>query len=469
MANTAEAKAEQSWILKTYSAIVRRANIAQRLGVMFLGERNIPQILGYKAALEYRDFKARYIRQDLAHRSVKAYPEATWSQPPGIKEDDNDDVETVFEAAWNRLAGRLNVFATLARADLLANLGQYSVLLIGMRNQGDLQTLAAPVRGDEDVLYLTPYSEEWAKIERLESNAGLPTFGKPLMYRIDFSRSTEAGKTPVASKTVLVHASRVIHIAEDILDDDVYGIPRLEPIYDKLDDLLKVVGGSAEMFWRDAKRRVALELRNDYTLGADDEKALTDEVAEYMHDLKDFIRVAGVDVKNMSGVVASPKEHFEVLLDVIAGTLGIPKRVLTGSERGELASSQDSANWLERVTRRQRQFAEPRILRALIDRLIELRALPAPAQPYTVAWDNLLSLSEEKQAAVAKDVATALAQYAGPGMGMNIVTPEEFRSEFLGLSPEPEGGFLDLAPGEDEEEDDEAEDDADNPAAEDAA
>jgi uncharacterized protein len=462
-----DATAQQSWILRTYSSLVRRAKIAQRLGVLFLGERNMHEILGYKPVLEYRDFKARYVRQDLAHRIVKAYPEATWSQPPAIKEDDTK-TETTFEAAWARLAGRLNVFATLARADLLANLGQYSVILIGLRSQSDLKTLATPVRGDEDVLYLTPYSEEWATIDRLETNAALPSFGKPLIYRIDFSRSTEAGKIPVAARAVPVHASRVIHVAEDVLDDDVYGIPRLEPLFDKLDDLLKVVGGAAEMFWRDAKRRVALELRNDYTLDKADEEALTNEVAEYMHDMKDFIRVAGVDVKNMSGVVASPKEHFEVLLDVIAGTSGIPRSVLTGAARGGLIQAEgteDSANWKERITQRQRQFAEPRILRALIDRLIDLRALPAPAQPYTVAWDNLLSLSEEKQATVAKDVATALSQFAGPGMGQSVVTVQEFRSEYLGLPPEPEEGFLDLAPGEDTEEDD----DADNPEAEDAA
>ena len=49
------------------------------------------------------------------------------------------------------------------------------------------------------------------------------------------------------------------------------------------------------------------------------------------------------------------------------------------------------------------------MLRPLIDRLVLLRALPTPAQPYTVVWENLFALHAEKQALVAKDVATALA------------------------------------------------------------
>ena len=442
--------------LHTLSALAERASLAQRLGVMFSGDRRIHEILGYKPTLLYRDFKARYIRQDIAHRIVKAYPEATWSQPPGVKEDDQDDRQTPFEAAWESLVTRLNVYSTLERLDLLANLGAYSVLLIGLRGQPLLHQPARPVRSPDDILYLTPYSEEWAIIERLEGNPGLPTFGQPAMYRVNFGRNTTERRQQVLPVSQgMVHASRLIHVAEDVLDDEVYGIPKLEIIYDKLDDLLKVVGGSAEMYYRDAKRRIALEVRDDYRLNPEDEAALTEEIEEFVHDLKDFIRVTGVDVKNLSGSVASPRDHFDILIDVISAATAIPKRILLGSERGELASSQDTHAWLQRITRRQKQFAEQRILRPLLDRLLLLGALPPPAQPYQIVFDNLLSLSEEQQAGIAEKVATALDKFAGAGMAQTIVTPAEFREQYLGLSPEPEGGFLDVEPGEDEDEPDE--------------
>jgi len=433
--------------LQTLEALASRASLAQRLGYMFDGTRKIHEILGYKPTLLYRDFKARYIRQDLAHRIVKAYPEATWSQPPGVAEDDQEDQETPFEAAWQALVQRLNLFSTLERTDVLANLGQYAVLLIGLRGQSDLQNPARPVRSPEDILYLTPYSEEWASIERFEGNPGVATFGHPLLYRINFGRNTERGKQPLPVGQGMVHASRVLHVAEDVLDDEVYGIPRLEVIYDKLDDLLKVVGGSAEMYYRDAKRRIALELRDDYQLRPEDEAALTEEIEEYVHDLKDFIRVAGVDVKNLSGTVASPRDHFDVIMDVMSAATAIPKRILLGSERGELASSQDSEAWLQRITRRQKQFAEQRILRPLIDRFLMLQALPAPEQDYQITWDNLLSLSEPQQAIVAKDVATALNQFAAAdASGFNPLAREVFITEYLGLSLDAMAEVLDLEP-----------------------
>jgi uncharacterized protein len=216
----------------------------------------------------------------------------------------------------------------------------------------------------------------------------------------------------------------------------VYGIPRLKPVFDRLEDLLKVVGGSAEFFFRGAQRLIGLEGLPDYQLQPGDEAAFTQSIEEFQHRLKDYIRVEGATIKELSGQAASPRDHFDVLIDLIAGTTGIPKRILTGSERGQLASEQDQEAWLQRVSRRQTTFAETVLLRPLIDRLLLLGALPAPAQPYTVVWENLFALSAEKQAAVARDIATALSQYAGPGMASTVVPEPEFRAVYLGRSPE---------------------------------
>lgn len=439
-------------LLRSFSALVNRAMLASRMGWLFQGERRIQEVLGYKAALCYADYKAYYERGDIAHRLVKAYPEATWSHPPTIEEDDEKDDQTPFELAWDDIAMRLSVFAKLERADMLANLGQYSILLIGLRNQGDLQQPAGRVRSAEDLLYLTPYSEELVEIASFDEQEDSPTFGKPLTYLVNMARrSQSAGRVATSLRRVPVHASRVLHVAEDLLDDEVYGIPRLQPVLNKLDDLLKVVGGSAEMFWRDAKRRIALELREGYRLEAAEEDTITEEVSEYMHDLKDFIRVKGVDVKDLSGVVASPQDHFDVLLSVIAGTTGIPKRILMGSERGELASTQDERAWLQRINRRQQQFAEQRMLRPLIEQFILLGALPEPAQPYSIVWDNLFALSEGEQAVVAMNVATA-ANTLSPSMGERVISIPEYRERFLGLPPEQEIALPEMAPDEEEEE-----------------
>jgi len=446
-----ETNGQQAMPLRLLSALASRAQLAARLGDLFDGKRRIHEVLGYKERLTYLDFKARYLRQDIANRIVRAYPDETWSQPPVVKEDDEDAVDTPFEAAWKTLETRLTLYGTLKRADVLANLGQFSLLLIGLRGQSALEQPAAPVRGPDDVLFLTPYSEEFAGIAAYDTDPGSPTYGRPSMYRLNLGRGgtlAQGGYLASAlmpSMVLTVHASRILHVAEDLLDDEVFGIPRLEPLFDRLDDLLKVVGGSAEMFWQDAKRRLVFALRDDARLHDGDEAALNAEVDEFVHELKSFVRVQGMDVSTLQADIANPDTHFAVLMDLIAATTGIPQRILMGNERGQLASTQDENAWKQRIVRRQLGFAELRMLRPLVDRLILLGALPQPAQPYQVTWPNLLALSEEQRAAVAQGVATALNLYA-PGMSDTVVSREEFRSEYLGLPEESE--FIDVsAPG----------------------
>lgn len=440
--------------LRSFSALLARSTLASRLGSLFGGDRPMHAVLGYRPRLSYLDMKVRYLRGDIAHRIVRAYPEATWSQPPTLQEDNEAEIDTPFEAAWTRLQQRLGVYGVLERADILANLGQYAVVLIGLAGQSDLRLPATRVRGPDDVVYLTPYSQEFATIQAFVTDTASAEFGKPLLYQMNFGRSTspsmDGAGAAMPQRTGLVHASRVVHIAEDLLDDSIYGVPRLEPIFDKLDDLMKVVGGSAEMFWRDAKRRIALEVRDDYDFQEADRVALGEEAEEYQHGLRDFLRLQGVNAKDLSGIVASPKEHFGVLIDLISATTGIPKRLLLGNEAGQLASTQDEDAWIQRVKRRQVQFAEGRMLRPLVDQWIALGALPTPAQPYRVEWGNLGALSEPQRAAVAKEWSAAIASYAGPGMAPQLVPEPEYRERYLGLPPYPNVAPQDLAPGAEE-------------------
>lgn len=433
--------------LNIFAALQQRAQLAQRLGMMFDGRRNLHELLGYKPVLTYLDLKARYIRQHIAHRVCRIYPEATWAQPPSVDEDNTSETDTPFEAAWKALEERLHVFNLLERTDVLANLGQYACLLIGLRGQSDLSLPARPVQSIDDVIYLTPYSEQFAQVVQLEMNPGVPTFGQPLYYTFHYGRGSNLAQTGPSIPTLpgRVHASRVLHVADDILDDEVYAIPRLEPVFDLFDDTYKVEGGSAEQFWQDAKKRLVFALRDEFTMTPQDEAALTTEVEEFVHELRPYVRLQGMDVTAIPGTVASPKEHMEVILMLIAATLGCPKRMLEGTERGSLASSQDEAAWLQRVLRRQVQYGERRMLRPLLDRLIALHALPTPVKPYTISWDNLLSLSEEQQGAVAKDVATAVDTYAS-GLASTIVTPEEFRSVYLGLKEVPDAPVVAMTP-----------------------
>ena len=110
--------------------------------------------------------------------------------------------------------------------------------------------------------------------------------------------------------------------------------------------------------------------------------SLKDEIEKYTHNLERTMRLQGIEIENLSPTVASPAAHVKALVQAISGSTGIPYRKLLGSERGELASSQDETSWDSVVEQRQNQYAEPMILRPFIDMMINYNVLPEPEEGY---------------------------------------------------------------------------------------
>jgi hypothetical protein len=122
-------------------------------------------------------------------------------------------------------------------------------------------------------------------------------------------------------------------------------------------------------------------------------------------------------------------------LKCISAETGIPVRVLSGSERGELASSQDTSEWKEYVQTRREDHAEPNIVRPFVSLLVKYEILPAPAEEdYTVKWNDLFSLSEKARVEIGKNRATALREYTYSGMAETILPPDAFFEICLGLT-----------------------------------
>ena len=93
---------------------------------------------------------------------------------------------------------------------------------------------------------------------------------------------------------------------------------------------------------------------------------------------------------------------------MIAATTGIPKRKLTGSERGELASSQDAQAWTDEIETRQTNYAWPNILLPCINRLIWAGVLPEPKGLISCEWPSLLESDKVQEADAADKAASAL-------------------------------------------------------------
>jgi len=401
------------------SELMSRANLASKAGITYSGSRKVFAALGYKEELTIKDYRDRYKRNAIAGRIVEAFPKATWRGGVEIIEDEDPDSLTLFEAAWEELENRLHVISVLMRADILAGLGRYSVVLIGA--EGKLDSELPLMSGPEKILYLSPFGEDDATIDKYVTDSDNPRFGLPEQYK--FKRLDSSPQ----QRPRYVHWSRVLHIADGILDEQLFGEPRLKRCWNLLDDLEKVSGGGAEAFWLRAHQGFQLDIPTDVEMEETDMTDLQDEVDEYIHGFRRFMRTRGVNLTALGSTVANFSTPVDAIITLISGGTGIPKRILVGSEMGQLASTQDRTNWQERVNDRQEQFASPQVIGPFIDRLIEYKVFPEPLD-YEIRWPITQNLDEDQRSVVADKLA-GLNKKAGE----IVITGAEIRDRILML------------------------------------
>lgn len=417
-----------------------RGTIAGRLGTSFDGARDLYAVLGYKRDLDFADFASMYERGDIAARIVDAPPQSTWRRKPIVSTDSNPDTFTKFEIEWSAVAQKMKVFHYMERADKLAGIGQYGVLLIGTDDVRSMEDMARPMgrlrKGINSLLYLTPFAQGSADIAELDTDPSSEHFGLPLMYKIKMASGGGLGATALMTDA-MVHWSRVIHIAEGLREDDVYGTPRLKSVFNRLFDVDKIAGGSAEIFWQAAKRIMVLEAKDGFS-AVDSDDALTGMMDEVIHGLRRVIDLQGYEAKVLETSDVKPDEAFRVALALISSATGIPQRILLGSEQGKMASTQDEINWNGRVADRQLNFAEQVILRPFIDRLIKVNALPPPEANYTITWPSLFELSDKEKAQIGLLKARAVKMLVGKAgedfaASEKVVSLDEIRGDLLNL------------------------------------
>jgi hypothetical protein len=409
------------------SQIIERAEFASRAGLSFrnaagLAKRDVFEALGYHRALTAKDYRDRYERGGIAERIVEAYPRGTWSGGAYLVEDatTGTNAETTFELAAKELFERLDLWARLMRADILSGLGSYAVLLIGA--SGELSTPLPTVTSEEGVLYFTPLGEARATIDKVVADTTEPRFGLPEYYKLTLGKSN----------TKRAHWSRVLHLSEGVLEDDVFGKPRLRGIWNYLDDLTKVVGGGSEAAWVRANPGMQLDLAPEVELDGAAQEKLSDEIDEFVHGYRRVMRTRGVDVNLLAASVTAFGSNATAVLQLISATTGIPLRILIGSERGELASTQDRTNWADRIAERRREFAVP-LIGQLVERLVEAKALPEPTE-YEVVWPEIDELNEDEKADVTSKLATAN-KAQKEAEGRIIISANEIRDMVHGLGP----------------------------------
>lgn len=420
------------------STAVLRSRLAYTLGKSHGGNRNLYESFGYPLDVSTESLWGMYQRNDIASRIIRSYPSATWREEPVIRDEEGDSSEkggegySAFVEAVEDYFDEHKLLRTLERVDRLASIGRYGVLFLGF-NDGMSPRLPRPSKCK--LLFAQPYGELGVTVSKWCSDVRNPRFGLPELYTLNAAASSDARQVS-PKKSITAHWTRVIHVAEYLDQDDVYGSPRLLPVYNRLMDLEKVVGGSAESFWLNATRMVSISADKDSNLDDDQIAAMKEQAEEMAHQTRRWVVGQGITLGGLSVEQADPEPNVTTLLDLIAGATGIPKRILIGSERGELSSAQDENNWSERTDERRRNFATPSLLRPLVDILISVGELPEPQGKWWVEWPEINTQDPVAESTIAMNRASAISTYANSPSAEFVVPMQEFRKDVLGMPPE---------------------------------
>lgn len=411
--------------LQVFSETIARINLANKLGTSFAGERDLYKALGYKKDLSFSDYFSQYERQDIAKAVIDKPVSATWQGTIEIIESKEAET-TPLETAWKELNYQMGVKSKLVLVDKLTGIGRYGAILLGLSDSANMEE---EVRSKKTkLLFLRALGEDSIKVNTYETNVTSPRYGKPLYYDL----TLQEGDTKDAISK-LVHHSRIIHVCEDAICNEVFGTPRLQAVFNRLQDIEKVVGGSAEMFWRGARPGYEAVIDPEFTMSAEVKEDLRNQISEYENNLRRILVNKGIKLNPLTMQISDPAAHVDIQLQMISAETNIPKRILIGSERGELASTQDSAQWYSFIQSRRLEFAEPTILRPLINRLMEYGILPK-VLTYEIKWSDLFAPSEKETAEVGRIRAAALKDYISTPGADYVVPPEGFLEFFCGFS-----------------------------------
>lgn len=469
-------KADRTILNRVVETIDNIARSRSKLFDKFFGDprRSLEAECGYPERIDTDKLWNMWKRSPFAQRVVSIYPIESWKSPPYIYEDESPDVTTEFERAFVELNKKLRadswyeaedgfgspVFEALFRADVQSGIGSFGVLLIGL---SDGKELSQPADGLDnsgkyvektyadgkrpELLYLKPYSEIFVNITQWETNPTNPRYGLPVMYQIqtaDLDATTKVGNGVEPTKTIDVHWTRILHITDNRVSSDIHGTPRQEPVFEQLLDLRKLLGGSAEMYWRGAFPGISFETHPALNpMDIDIEVAELKEKADaYMNGLSRYLWTAGMTAKSMAPQVVDPSPQIDRQIDAICIQIGVPKRKFIGSERGELASSDDADSWQDKIQGRKRLYLIPHIVIPFVDRMIALGVLPRPKDKYRIFWPGTDTLSEKEQANIAETRTRTLGLYTSTGLD-KILAPKDFLAQEMGYKPDQIKLFMD--------------------------
>lgn len=421
--------------------------------------RNLNRECGYPDVITPEMYHDQFVRNPYAERVVNCLPSESWQVQPEVYETE-DENPSPFEDRWEQIASELSggagqykgelgspVWEALLNVDILSGVGHYGVLLIGIDDKRKLnepvdfmekfdgisEETPPPVT-DRRVLFLRPFPQKLAQVIEVENNIYSPRFGQPKRYNITFNDpydvdnlgGGQGGVLGVQTATAEVHWTRVLHVADNTKSSPVFGAPRMSSVFDYVLDLRKIHGASGEGYWLAAINGLAFSTHPQ--LGGDveiDQASMRNQMENYYNGLQKYLLLSGLTPQQLTSMVADPTPHIQAKIEAICIKLQIPKRIFMGTERGELASSQDDGSWNDKVRARQNNYITPKLIVPFVDRLMRMGCIPVPKYGYKVDWPDLESQTSLEKAQVSAQKMQALSTFISGGCD-TMLHPKDF-------------------------------------------
>lgn len=360
-------------------------------------------------------FYGMYLRNAYARAICDMPVEATWRDAPEIvdhaePDDSTGDSETDFEQAVAALFDAQRVAHYLKRGDVLSGIGEFGVIVLEFSDTDAPDDFATEVTPSEslELTGLRPFSQ--ASVTEIDvGGPGSGRWGEPVSYELDLTDEDDAVTQPGPDE-LEVHHSRVLHIpADGLLDDEIRGTPRQEPVWNNLTDIEKALGSAGELAYRASAWGLNVNIDSDYQL-EDGGDAMDEHLQRWYYGLEPILQTQGADeVQSLGGEEIDPKLVIDPNVEAISAQVGIPQSVLKGNETGERATEQDLKEWYGKIQSRREEIVTPTIVRELIDRLLEYGVLPEPAgDGYDVEWEPLAEADQQEIADTEKTRAEVL-------------------------------------------------------------
>ena len=398
---------------------------------------------GYPDQVGFDQYYRAYERNAVAHAAVHKLLDSCWVDNPTIIDGD-EAREATQTTPWEKQATRLlkKHWPKIKDADRRNLIGRYSALLIQFKDGREWhqpvdRTLVAQLK-EQAIVKLLPAWESQVKPGNFDTDTMSETYGQPVSYNFNEQPVGDDG-TYGPVRGITVHPDRIIILCEGSEDENMLsGVPFLRAGYNKLLDLEKVSGGSAEGFLKNASRQLSIafdsasEMENINRMAKeagykDLGEAMNDKMTKMNRGTDAALVMQSGQASVLSVAAADPEPTWTVTANEFAASIQCPFTIQFGQQTGRLASDEDKTDWAKRCNGRRWGFMSA-VVTAVLERFWTMGVIEQPVSgEVTLAWSDLLAPSEKEKIANMQAMAD-VAQKTQQAYGTAAIEANEVRA-----------------------------------------